>query len=33
MYINNKIIGGQSVRYCVVVKADIPKCDNHADAS
>ena len=33
MYININIIGGRSVRYCVVVKADIPKCDNHTDAS
>ena len=33
MYINNIIIAIIRPRYYVVVKADIPKCDDHADAS
>ena len=33
MHINSNIIVMRVGRYCVVVKADIPKCDNHVDAS
>jgi hypothetical protein len=33
MYINNIIITIIPARYCIVVKADIPKCGDHADAS
>jgi len=33
MYVNNIIITVIPAGYCIVVKADIPKCEDHADAS
>ena len=33
MYANKIIVTVIRVRYCVVVKADIPECDDYAGAS
>ena len=33
MYVNNIIDTVIQVRYCIVVKADIPECDDCAGAS